>query len=255
MNLKVILIDDENRALNLLKAMLHINFPDIEILAMCNDLELGVIAIKKLKPDLVFLDIEMPGNSGLEILNYFKENEVNFEIVFVTAYSEYAVEAFKLSAADYLLKPISDDFLVKTVNKIILKNEHIQGKKIYKALKENLDINAGKKIAITVGHSVKLIELKNLVLMKADRSYTEVIIDTDQMYVVSKNLGHFEEVLEPLQNFVRINKSNIVNLDFITEIGKSDGGFIILNHKHEISISLEKRDHIMKLIDQKIYRI
>jgi two-component system, LytTR family, response regulator len=82
-----------------------------------------------MKPDLVFLDIEMPGNSGLEILNYFDENEVNFEIVFITAYSEYAVEAFKLSAADYLLKPISDDILVKTVNKIILKNERIQSKK------------------------------------------------------------------------------------------------------------------------------
>lgn len=255
MNLKVILIDDENRALNLLKAMLHINFPNIEILAMCNNLELGVKAIKKMKPDLVFLDIEMPGNSGLEILNYFDENEVNFEIVFITAYSEYAVEAFKLSAADYLLKPISDDILVKTVNKIILKNERIQSKKIYNALKENLDLNVGKKIAITVGHSVKLIDLKNLVLMKADRSYTEVILDTDQMYIVSKNLGHFEEVLEPLHNFIRINKSNIVNLDFITEISKSDGGFITLNHKHEISISLEKRDFIMKLIDQKIYKI
>ena len=81
MNLKVILIDDENRALNLLKAMLHINFPDIEILAMCNDLELGVIAIKKLKPDLVFLDIEMPGNSGLEILNYFKEKKLIFNFL------------------------------------------------------------------------------------------------------------------------------------------------------------------------------
>lgn len=255
MNLNIILIDDEIRALNLLKAMINTNFPEIEILAMCNDLESGVSAIKKMKPDLVFLDIEMPGSSGLEILNYFEDTEISFDIVFLTAYSEFAVEAFKLSAADYLLKPISDEILIKTINKIRNINQRIQNKKIYAALKQNLDINSGKKIAITVGQSVKLIELKNLVLMKADRSYTEVVLDTNQMYVVSKNLGVFEDALSPLDNFVRINKSNIINLNFITEISKSDGGSVILNNKYEIGISYEKRDSLLKLLEQKIFKV
>jgi two-component system LytT family response regulator len=255
MNLNAIIIDDEKRAQNLLKAMLLDCCSNVTILDCCGDLPIGIEAIKKHKPDIVFLDIEMPEYSGLEILNFLDVDEILFDIVFVTAYSEFAVDAFKLSATDYLLKPINADHLVKAVNRITKRKEKTGNKQIISALKNNLEENCPKKIAITVGQGVKLIDLDDLVCMKADRSYTDVILKNEQQFIVSKNLGQFEEVLEPCANFIRINKSNIINLNFITEINKSEGGYITLNNKHEISISLEKRDLIMKLIEQNIFKV
>jgi two-component system LytT family response regulator len=256
MNLNAIIIDDEKMAQNLLYAMLKDNCPNIKVLELCNDLSTGITAINKHKPDVVFLDIEMPEHSGLEILTFFKEEELFFDIVFVTAYSEFAVDAFKLSAADYLLKPINSENLIKAINRLQKRKEKTGGQtQVLSALKTNLESQSIKKIAITVGQGVKLIDLCELVYMKADRSYTEVVLKNDQLFIVSKNLGQFEEALEPCSNFIRINKSYIINLDFITEINKSDGGFIMLDNKHEIAISLEKRDAIMKLIEQKIYKV
>lgn len=255
MNLSAIIIDDEKRAQNLLKAMLFDSCSNINILDCCDDLKIGIEAIKKHKPDIVFLDIEMPEYSGLEILNFLDIDEIQFDIVFVTAYSEFAVDAFKLSAADYLLKPINGDHLVKAVNRITKRKQKNENTQIISTLKNNLESNNVKKIAITVGQGVKLIDLDDLVYMKADRSYTDVILKNEQQFIVSKNLGQFEEALEPCDNFVRINKSNIINLNFISEINKSEGGYITLNNKHEISISLEKRDWIMKLLEQKIFKV
>ncbi len=255
MNLKAIIIDDEKRAQNLLKAMLSDYCSNVAILDCCGDLPTGIEAIKKHKPDIVFLDIEMPEHSGLEILNFLDSDEIPFDIVFVTAYSEFAVDAFKLSAADYLLKPINADNLVKAVTRITKRKEKTGNKQVISALKNNLEDNSVKKIAITVGQGVKLIDLVDLVYMKADRSYTDVVLKNEQQFIVSKNLGQFEEALEPCSNFIRINKSHIINLDFISEINKSEGGYITLNNKHEIAISLEKRDLIMKLIEQKIYKV
>jgi len=255
MNLSAIIIDDEKRAQNLLQAMLLDTCSNITILDCCDDLQIGIESIKKHKPDIVFLDIEMPEYSGLEILNFLDIDEMPFDIVFVTAYSDFAVDAFKLSAADYLLKPINADHLVNAINRINKRKQKNENSQIISALKNNLENNNVKKIAITVGQGIKLIDLDDLVLMKADRSYTDVILKNEQQFIVSKNLGQFEEALQPCDNFVRINKSNIINLNFISEINKSEGGYITLNNKHEISISLEKRDWIMKLLEQKIFKV
>lgn len=255
MNINAIIIDDEERAQKLLKAILSDNCPNVNVLECCNDLMSGITAIRKLKPNLVFLDIEMPEHSGLEILNYFDASEVNFDLVFITAYSEFAVDAFKLSAADYLLKPVSAANLVKTVSRLEKRNEKLENAQIFNALKSNLENGGEKKIAITVGQAVKLIDLKNLMYMKADRSYTEVVLSNEQMFVVSKNLGQFEDALINCPNFARINKSYIINLDYISEINKSDGGSVKLNNNFEINISVEKRDLIMKLIEQKIFKV
>lgn len=255
MNLNAIIIDDEERAQKLLKAILTDNCPNVTVLECCNDLMKGIVAIRKLKPNLVFLDIEMPEHSGLEILNYFDSSEVNFDLVFITAYSQFAVDAFELSAADYLLKPVSAANLVKTVNRLEKRNQKFEHTQVFNALKNNLDSDGEKKIAITVGQTIKLIDLKNLMYMKADRSYTEVVLSNEQMFVVSKNLGQFEDALANCPNFARINKSYIINLNFISEINRSDGGSIKLNNNFEINISLEKRDLIMKLIEQRIFKV
>src|SRR5688572_5125066 len=125
-----VIIDDENKARVLLRAMLERYAPDLNILADCNDLPTGVKAIKKLKPDLVFLDIEMPGYSGLELLDFFDEEELNFDVIFTTAYNEYAVQAFRFSAIDYLLKPLQPQQLQDAVERFIKKTERESSKRL-----------------------------------------------------------------------------------------------------------------------------
>src|SRR5688572_32935140 len=133
-----VIIDDENKARVLLRAMLERYAPDLNILADCNDLPTGVKAIKKLKPDLVFLDIEMPGYSGLELLDFFDEDELTFDVIFITAYIEYAIQAFRFSAIDYLLKPLQQQQLIDAVERLVMKSEK-QRTNLLEASKSNLN--------------------------------------------------------------------------------------------------------------------
>jgi two-component system LytT family response regulator len=236
MKVKAIIIDDEKMARNLLKGMLEEYCEDVEVLETCNDLPSGVKAIRKLKPNLVFLDIEMPRYSGLELLDFFEDAEINFSIVFTTAYNQYAIQAFKLSAIDYLLKPIESAELEKSVERFkknILKTD-------YSILKENLKGNQEQKLAISTINSVKFVELSQIVFFKAEGAYTDVYLLDEKKLTVSKGLKHFEDLLKDNSKFFRCHKSFVINTDYITEHIKSEGGFLKLNEKHLVSLSIDK---------------
>jgi two-component system LytT family response regulator len=138
--IKSIIIDDEPKARVLLNAIIEQYCPEVRVEALCNDLPSGIKAIKKHKPDLIFLDIEMPGHSGLELLDFFDEEEVNFGIIFTTAYNEYALQAFKFSAIDYLLKPIQHTQLIEAVERFSRKREQSLNQQL-KALQSNLNVS------------------------------------------------------------------------------------------------------------------
>jgi two-component system LytT family response regulator len=140
---KAIIIDDEEMARTLLQGMVAEYCNNVETVDLCKDLPTGVKAIRKHKPDIVFLDIEMPGHSGLELLDFFDENEINFSIIFVTAYNRYAIQAFKLSAVDYLLKPIEVDDLKNAM--ILFERNKNRNKATYSVLKENFKKLFSKK--------------------------------------------------------------------------------------------------------------
>ncbi len=242
--IKVIIIDDEQRARILLKEMLIEYCDDIDIVTECDDLPTGVKAIRKHQPDLVFLDIEMPGHSGLEMLDFFDANEINFSIIFTTAYDQYAIQAFKLSAVDYLLKPIDPNELVTSVEryKKLLKKQ----KEDYLILKENL--NQPHKIAVPTGNTIKFIELENILFLEASSSYTEIVFADNTKLMVSRTLKNFEEVLNRNTLFFRCHKSYIVNIQFISDYVKSDGGYIILKNKTKIPISPEKTGELLEMM-------
>ncbi|MGL5888371.1 MAG: LytR/AlgR family response regulator transcription factor, partial [Bacteroidia bacterium] len=171
---KAIIIDDEVRARTLLRGMLGEVAPEIEVAAEAEDLPNGVKAIRRIQPQLVFLDIEMPGHSGLELLDFFNDEEVNFEIVFTTAYNNYAIKAFKLSAIDYLLKPISAEELREAVDRFMRKKREAVPLIDYHALRENLSFQNNKRIAVPSGNTIKFIDTENIAFLKADSSYTEI---------------------------------------------------------------------------------
>ena len=242
--IKVIIIDDELRARNLLSGLLEEFCKDTQVLETCADLPNGVKAIRKHKPDLVFMDIEMPGHSGLELLDFFDEGEVNFSIIFTTAYSEYAIQAFKLSAIDYLLKPIEPSELEAAVERY--KRKSRAEKADIGIQLENIKNPQKNRIGIPTQNGVKFIDIDEIVFIKADNSYTELHTSKGEKFVISRTLKNFEDVLKDIPKFMRAHKSYLVNTEFITDYVKSDGGYLILQGKHNISISSDKVDLLLK---------
>lgn len=245
MSIKVIIIDDELLARNLLRGLIKEYCPDVEILADCADLPNGIKAIRRLKPDLVFLDIEMPGHTGLELLEFFNEDEIDFSIVFTTAYNQYAIQAFKLSAVDYLLKPIEPEELENAIERY--KKLTVRNKQTYTTLKENLQPQSTKKLAVPEGNTIKFLELENIQFFKADSSYTEIHFTDDTKMVISRTLKNIEETLDEQHGFFRCHKSYLVNMRYVTGYVKSDGGYIVLNDNKELPVSPDK---VQELLDK-----
>lgn len=244
---KAIIIDDEEMARTLLQGMVAEYCDNVETVELCKDLPTGVKAIRKHKPDIVFLDIEMPGHSGLELLDFFDESEINFSIIFVTAYNHYAIQAFKLSAVDYLLKPIEVEDL-RTAVALFEKNKTSEVGNI-KVLKENLKSpNSKKKIALNTLHSYTFVELSDILFFQGDGSYTKVFLKDERIITVSKGLKSFDTLLAESPEFYRCHKSFLVNLNHVTDYIKANGGRIVIDKTHEIAVSGEKTDILLKKI-------
>lgn len=239
-----LIIDDEPQARSLLRNMLLESPYEINIVAECESLSTGVVAIRKKNPQLVFLDIEMPGHSGLEISDFFSEGELNFHIIFVTAYHEYAIKAFKLSAVDYVLKPLNMEDLIAAIS---LYEKRSQSQAI-QLLRENLKLDLDTQIAVPTSQSVQFIRLSEILYMKGEGSYTELTFVNEKKLLVSRNLKNFEDVLQGNDLFFRCHKSFLVNTHYITSYDRSEGGHLILNEKHQISIAQERVSDLLKLV-------
>ncbi|WP_293300190.1 LytTR family DNA-binding domain-containing protein [Pedobacter sp. UBA4863] len=230
---KAIIIDDEEMARVLLQQMLAAYCPQVDTLGVYADLPAGVKAIKQHKPDIVFLDIEMPGYSGLELLDFFKEDEIDFSIIFVTAYNNYAIQAFKLSAVDYLLKPIETDDLINAVK---LFEQH---KKTFnlEVLKHNLGSSGVKKIALSTLSQIYFVDTQDIMFFKAEGAYTKVCLKDGREILVSKGLKTFETILAEVSIFLRCHKSYIVNLSYVTQYLRANGGSLLMADKYEVDVS------------------
>jgi two-component system LytT family response regulator len=240
---KAIIIDDELMARELLQGMLAEYCPQISLVDLCENLSSGVKSISKHKPDLVFLDIEMPGYSGLDLLDFINDDEINFSIIFVTAYNHYAIRAFKLSAVDYLLKPLEKDDLILAVS---LFEKHDKAINNYHILKKNL-YQGAKKIALSTATSIQFVNLIEILFFKANGSYTNVFLKDGRNILTSKNLKYFEDILQHDELFYRTHKSFIVNIEQISEYVRSDGGYLLID-KHQVNISNEKLPVIIDLM-------
>lgn len=245
MKIKSIIIDDESKARQLLKAMLEEYCPNVEVLASCENLPEGIKAIKKLQPQLIFLDIEMPGYNGLEILDFFNDDEINFSIIFTTAYNHFAIQAFKLSAVDYLLKPIEGEELEQSVQRFAA----LQTKQNYKHLQELVQTKQLKKISVATAQSIKFLELSDILFLKGDGAYTLFHLKNGSELLSSKNLKQYEDILKEHQDFYRCHKSYIININYVSDIIKSDGNFVMINETHKVGLSSEKVNELLKLMN------
>lgn len=243
--MKAIIIDDEKRARLNLRILLEEYCPQVHVVADCENLSEGVKSIRKLQPDVVLLDIEMPGHSGLELLDFFDEDEVNFSIIFTTAYNEYAIQAFKFSAVDYLLKPISPDDLTNAIaraEKLKLKTESLYN------LKSQLRENNWERIAVPSGNLLLFIDVNDVMYIKGDGAYSDIFMKNGEKHTVSRNLKNFEDIICTNPAFVRAHKSFIANLNYVKAYNKSDGGSLDLLNGMQIPVSVDKSALILDKI-------
>lgn len=240
-----IIIDDEERARRTLQLMLENFCPNIEVLGAYKSVPDGVLAINKLNPDIVFLDIEMPEYNGFELLGFFKE--VTFEIIFVTAYNQYALKAFEVSAVDYLLKPIDGDLLTKAVEKAAKRIGTTQTRENIQTLKENTETDIFRRIALPVAEGLLFVEMEDIVYMEAEGAYTNVYLANKESVFVSKRLNYFEDLLSNRKTFYRCHRSFMININFIKRLNRNEG-HLELDNGTNIPISRDKKIDLEQLL-------
>jgi two-component system LytT family response regulator len=223
--IKAIIVDDEERARNILKNLIIKYCPEIEVLASFDDVPSAVEGVKKHQPDLVFLDVEMPQYAGYEIVNFFEH--VPFDIIFVTAYDHYALKAFEVSAIDYLLKPVEIDRLKDSVQRIIKRKETSNNQAI-EHLKKTLSENKFSSILVSKNNFQHRVELVDIIAFEAQESYS-IIHTKKEKFLVSKNLKHYETLLKEHSEFFRVHKSWLVNIQCVESYSKSKFEIILSN--------------------------
>lgn len=224
--IKAILVDDEESARDVLQNLLLRFCPEVNLVAKCENIDQAVKFIEAEQPDLVFLDIEMPNYAGYEIVNFFQE--INFEIIFITAYDQYAIRAFEIAAIDYLLKPIDIDRLKNAIARVNAHRNAEQQAHRMSLLSHTLQSNQLKNIVITDKGLQQIIPIDSIIAIEAQESYC-CINTADQRYVASRNLKHFETILESLPQFIRVHKSWIINTKFIVNYSKSELSILLKN--------------------------
>lgn len=217
--IKAILVDDEESARDVLENLLLRFCPDVELLKKCENIPQAVEAIKELQPDLVFLDIEMPQYAGFEIARFF--DEMPFHIIFVTAYDRYAIRAFDLAAIDYLLKPVDIPRLKLAVERAHLRVDSEKQAQRITSLKNNMESQSVSSIIVSDKNQQHLIPTSGLIAIEAQESYC-ILHTTDKTYLASKNLKHFETILESNPDFLRVHKSWIINKKHLKHYSKSE---------------------------------
>jgi two-component system, LytTR family, response regulator len=217
--LKAILVDDEESARDVLQNLLLRFCPQVELVVKCENVPEAVEAIKIHQPDLVFLDIEMPKFAGYEIVNFF--DEVNFEIIFVTAYDNYAIRAFEISAIDYLLKPIDIERLQQAIAKVEKQRNILQQAERLSVFKNAFETKSINNLVVSDKGQQYILPLERIIAIEAQESYC-ILHTTDKQYIASKNLKHFETVLETIPRFFRVHKSWIINKDHLLNYSKSE---------------------------------
>lgn len=224
--IKAILVDDEESARDVLHNLLLRFCPEVNLVAKCENVKQAVKFIEAEQPDLVFLDIEMPNYAGYEIVNFFQQ--INFDIIFITAYDQYAIRAFEIAAIDYLLKPIDIDRLKNAVGRVSANRNAEHQSQRMSLLSNTLQSNQLKNLVITDKGLQQIIPIESIIAIEAQESYC-CINTPDQKHIASKNLRHFETILESLPQFIRVHKSWLINTKFILSYSKSEFSILLKN--------------------------
>lgn len=246
--MKALIVDDESKARSLLQTLIQKKCPEITEIFLAEDLPEAIKLIKSKTPHIVFMDIEMPEYSGLQLLDFLNPEEINFEIVFTTAYSEYAIKAFEMNAIAYLLKPLQPNLVKESVEKAIRNLNQNQISQKLTELKASFDSANFSKIGLPVADGILFLEFNDIILFKADGMYTKVYSKKEGEILISKPLKFIADNLENNTIFFRPHRSYLINLSYIKQFVRSDGNYIIMDNGTEASLSKEKREEFLQIV-------
>jgi two-component system, LytTR family, response regulator len=245
MKLKAIIVDDEEASRDTLKNYLAKYCPDVELLGMGNSAKQGIELINTHKPDILFLDVEMPYGNAFDLLEQIED--ISFETVFVTAFSNYALKALNLSAAYYILKPIEIDELILAVDKIKTQKESNAKLLHTKILVENIhaENKQAQKIVLPLLEGFEVIPVKDIIRCEANDNFTNFILTQNRKIMICRTLKQYENILEEY-NFVRVHKSHLINVQHVTKYLKGKGGQLIMSDQSYVDVSPSKKEELLK---------
>ena len=244
-NINVVLIDDENQSRKTLQVLLRDYCPNVKIIGEADSVLAGYQLLQTETPDAVFLDVQMTDGTGFDLLN--KISDPSFQVIFTTAFDDFAIKAFQYNAIDYLLKPIDIDDLLRSIKKIDLSNNGSETKTQLSNLLETNNSGEFKKIALSTSEGLHFLELKNIVRLQSEANYTTFHLMDGTRIVVSKTIKNFEKLLTD-NDFFRTHKSHIINFKHVTKILREDGGYLLMTDNYKVPISRSKKDEFMKLV-------
>lgn len=243
-----ILIDDEVNSRNALHKKISLNCPSIQIVAQCNDAEEGILAIEKYQPQVVFLDIEMPRMNGFAMLEKLKNK--HFNIVFTTAYNQYAINAIKFGAFDYLVKPIDVEELIVVAKKLDEQKQYVNNSERLDILLNQISPNNKstiQKIAIATQTGLEFIPIDSILYLEAIGNYTQLHFTDGKKLMASKTLKEFEDLLEQ-HSFFRIHNASLVNLVFVKKYIKGDGGQVQLSNDLILDVARRRKEELVEML-------
>lgn len=247
--MKIVIIDDEQKPRRVLENILVELFPQFTHVEQASNLVEGVKIIQKIKPQIVFLDIEMPEHSGLELFKFIDVDSYTFQLIFVTAYNAYAIEAFKLSALDYLLKPVSRVELKNAVQNALRNIEKQAHQLNLDTLKKIFKKISVKKIKIDIPGGIRFVDYDDILYFEADGMYTKVHIRNHKSEIISKPLKYFEKQLEDNLLFFRTHRSYLVNMEHIEKFIKKDGFYIVLDNNTKLPIAKNRQQDFLTIVE------
>ena len=251
--MRAIIVDDEPDGIITLNKMLSLSCKQVEVVALCADAEEAKLKIRELTPDLIFLDVQMPGKTGFELLAELDTD--NMDVIFVTAHNQYMLQALQFSATDYLLKPIDEDRLTEAIRRVEKRQHGKGGSQNVEALLYNLQ-KAGSpkemKLCIPTFKGFAILKLEDIILCEAEKNYTIIHLKDKKNIIVSRPLLEYENILEGT-TFLRIHRTFLINLQHVTEYHRGEGGVIIMSNGEEVEISRRKKDIFLTRI-REIFR-
>ena len=247
--IRCILIDDESNSLEMMEWLLKTYCPQVTIEAMCNSAEKGIAAIQKYRPDVVFLDIEMPKMNGFDMLEQFEK--LTFDVVFCTAYDQFAIKAFRYSALNYLLKPVDPEDLKETIRRMEEKRSSPSKEQIellFQTMQQSTRPTI-QRIALTTGDGLIFVSTSDILYCEAESNYTAVVLANGKKILVSKVLKEIDEALAG-PDFYRIHNSFLININHIKKYVRGDGGYVVMDNDVTVGISRSRRQEFMELFSK-----
>jgi len=243
--IKALLVDDKQASIELLKWLLQENCADVTNIASANSVQEALPLIQSFQPDILFLDIQMPQQSGFDLLNAI--SDWKFEVIFTTAYNEFAIQAIRFSALDYLLKPVDAGELVKAVERYKAKKIFAPaGGELYKNFIRNITSQHNRKLALPGTSDIKYVGLDEIIRLQADRNYSKLFFTNGKHFLAAKTLKEYEEILSSSGSFIRVHRMHLVNHNFIKSYERE--GTLLLKDGAALEVSRRRKEQLLQFL-------